>query len=374
MGNGRAALSLTAVAVALSGGCSPRSASRVEVEDAAVPAPAAGLDAGMDEAAGPDAAAIEVATTAGDGAWSGRPLVIAVGNDGRHALSLDGTRWTNDVREAMGNRDGGPLSLRAVAYAGGRVVAVGGGCNPDCVGRVVLFDGIRWREAAPPGRGRLDGVAQGAGIWVAVGTGGVVLRSSDGGESWAASSPAMGGGLRAVSFGEVGGTPQFIAVGDGYVRLHSLDGGLTWTDLQPSSGTSDGYRAVAIGGGVAVAAGGRGNAGRRIRSLDGAAWSDEVTAGPDLLSLVHDGERFMAFSGSGDNTVHLSADGKTWVTQPTRNAGANVAVGQLGGGRLFVSRIAPATIRTSRDGLTWMTGAAAMPGDATINAFVFTGE
>src|SRR5204863_7432057 len=101
-------------------------------EDAAAPLPTGGADGGPGGAAG----------------WAGAPMVIAVGNDGRHLQSLDGIKWTGDVREATGNRDTGPRTLRAAAYARGTVVAVGGGCDAGCVGRIVIFDGQDWREVS----------------------------------------------------------------------------------------------------------------------------------------------------------------------------------------------------------------------------------
>src|SRR5439155_11496631 len=109
--------------------------------------------------------------------------------------------------------------------------------------------------------------------------------------------------------------------------------------LRRGTADGDGLRAAAIGSGVVVAVGRKAGAGRRIRSADGVAWTDEITAGPDLLSLVYADGRFWAFSGSGDNTLYQSVDGKTWTTVNTMNAGANVAAGALAGGLLFVSRV-----------------------------------
>jgi hypothetical protein len=384
MWNGLAARS-PLLAALIAAACSPPSAARIArdlpmdaaSESSPADAPSAAEDApsAADDAAVPDDATQPEAAGLTPG-WPGPPLVVAVGNDGRHALSLDGTRWTADTRDAMGNRDSGPRTLRAVAYGDHTVVAVGGGCNPDCVSRVVTFDGVTWTESAvPPGQGRLDGVAHGNGIWVAVGTAGPVLRSLDGGRTWVPTASAGApGGLRAVAFGRLADADAeiFVAAGDGYTRLRSVDGA-TWTDLQPptASGTGAGYRALAIGGGVAVAVGA---GGRRIRSADGITWTGEVSGGPDLLSVVFTGDRFMAFSGSGDNTAQVSADGTVWTTRATTNAGANVAYGALGDGALFVSRVSPSTIRTSADGLAWTVRLPSMPGDATINAFAFAGE
>jgi hypothetical protein len=380
------------IAALLLAACSPLPAARLEdggpaggtAADGPVALPDGGLppdrapppgDAAVDGRSGQDAPGAGGVTEGGVSGWQGPPVVIAVGNDGRHAVSGDGIEWTDDVREAMGNRPCGPRSLRAAQYANGTVVAVGGGCNPDCEGRIVTFDGITWSEATlPPGQGRLDGVAHGKGVWVAVGAAGLVLRSADQGRSWvAAGGGAIPPGLRALAFGAVGGVEMFVAVGDGNTRLRSADGS-TWTDLQPRGGDGEGLRAVAIGNGVVVAVGGNGSNGRRIRSADGVAWIDEILGGPELVSVVFANDRFLVFSGSGDNTLHVSADGKSWITQVTVNAGASVAAGLLGGARLFVSRIAPSTIRTSPDGITWTTRVSSMQGDATINAFTFAGD
>jgi hypothetical protein len=108
-----------------------------------------------------------------------------------------------------------------------------------------------------------------------------------------------------------------------------------------------------------------------VRSADGLTWTDDVSGGPDLLSLIFTDDSFMAFSATGENTMYSTPDGITWTTQETVNAGANVATGLIGGQRLFISRLSPATIRTSTDGLSWVTRLMSMSRDATINAFVF---
>jgi hypothetical protein len=396
------------VAVLLVAACSPQASrsgegdsfdpadSAVTVADAAGARDDAGAAAGQGGPAGDDvrasgdggAAAGEAAGAAGsDGGdgrgWHGPLMVVAVGNDGRHMVSVDGTNWTADTRETMGNAEG-PKLLRAVAYGNQVVVAVGGGCSPDCVARIVTFDGRSWTDAAlPPGQGRLTGVAYGVvagqGWWVAVGDGGTVLRSPDDGRTWVPAPVPGPSGLRAVAFGKVGATDMFVAAGDGYTRARSLDGA-TCTDVQPASGSSsssEGFRAVTIGGGFVVAVGtGRSNTGRRVRSADGIVWTDEANSSPDLLSVVYADDRFMAFSGSGDNAVYVSPDGaaSSWMRQTTVNAGANVAAGVLAAGRLFVSRVSPSSIRISADGISWVARTQSRQGDSQINAFVFAGS
>lgn len=351
----------------------------VAVETTSLPAPdhppveppdAAGSggaeDAGPPADAGPDALPFS------------SQLIVAVGNDGRHMTSLNGKIWMDDLRDTSGNRDG-PKNLLAVGYANHQVVAVGGGCDPVCTGRIAVFDGQTWQDVdASAARGRLTGLAYGNGAWVAVGSMPPVLRSTDGKHWSVAAKVAVPAGLRAVAYGTVGTTPMFVAVGDGYTRVTSLDGA-TWTHLVASDGSNGAYKAVAIGNGVVVAAGGRPDSGqidsgRLIRSLDGINWTDEKIGGPEMPSVVHVDGKFYAFSGAGDDILQISADGKEWLMQPTNGAGSNVAVGHLGITRFFLSRISPSTVKISTDGYTWgPTAAMSLPGDSILNAFVIAG-
>jgi hypothetical protein len=312
-----------------------------------------------------------------DAAFGGQ-LIVAVGNDGRHMTSVTGKSWMDDTRDTTGNRDGAK-NLLAVGYANHQVVAVGGGCDPVCTGRITLFDGRTWEDVDASGaKGRLTGVAYGNGAWVAVGSMPPVLRSTDGKTWTVAAKVAVPAGLRAIAYGTVGTTPMFVAVGDGYTRVTSLDG-MNWTHLVASDGSTGAFRSVAIGNGVVVAAGGRPDSGtvdsgRLIRSLDGINWTDELSSGPEMPSVVHVDGKFYAFSNAGDNILQLSADGKDWLMQGTNGAGSNVAVGHLGIARFFLSRISPATVKISTDGYTWgNTGAMSVTGDSIINAFVIAG-
>jgi photosystem II stability/assembly factor-like uncharacterized protein len=338
-------------------------------------APAFAADAGA--GAAQDAGVLDAGTDGGP-VWRAGQLVVAVGNDGQRMASINGKVWMGAMRDTNGNREG-PKLLRAVAYANQRVVAVGGGCAPTCVGRILLFDGVDWRESdASLAKGRLTGVAYGNGAWIAVGSAPPILRSTDDGETWSAvSGGEVPDGLRAVTFGTVGGKAMFVAVGDGYTRASSTDG-INWTSVPPGEALNESYRGVAIGNGIAVAVGGRTDGssagGHRVRSVDGVTWSDELVEGPDLPNVVFADGAFMAFSGAGDEQLFTSADGKTWSVHPTNGAGTNVATGLLDRQRFFVSRISPATIKISVDGFVWgSTAAMSMAGDAIINAFVIAG-
>jgi hypothetical protein len=285
----------------------------------------------VDGAAPPDLAAPvdslrpDQAPASGPPGWKAAPLVVAVGQGGRRVVSSSGVEWSGDTRDVPGDRDP-TKDLRAVAYAGGLVVAVGGGCS----GTQCLADGKRWTA-----KGMLPADVQ------------------------------------ALVHGSVGGTPMFIAVGDDGLRARSADG-QTWTDVQQGllgTDTPVALNAVAIGNGTVVAAGGQG---RRIRSRNGIDWIDPAAGGSDLGSLVFADQTFLAYSDNG--IVFISADdGRSWNPQvlvdPPRQG---VATGMMRGTRLYVASRGE-LILTSNNGLAWSARPEGSLDVNTLNAFVFAG-
>ena len=366
------------VPAGLLGACSPLSnegvTNPIAVEPDAAPPPADAPPAppqGLrpDAAAPPDSARPDVVTSAGPPGWSRGQLVVAVGQGGRRVVSANGLDWTGDGRDVPGDRDP-TKDLRAIDYAGGLVVAVGGGCaGAQCAGRVVTFDGARWTEGVlPAGQGWLAGVAHGGGVWVAAGQAGPALVSSDG-KNWSARG-VLPGHVRALVHGNVGGTAMFIAVGDDGLRARSSDG-QSWTSVAqgfPGADQPVSLRALAIGNGTVVAAG---EAGRRIRSRNGSDWIDPAAGGNDLASLVFADQTFLAYADNG--IVFLSPDdGRSWSPQvlvdPPRHA---VATGMMSGNRLYVAA-REQIVMTSSNGLAW---SARFDGglDNALYAFVFAG-
>jgi hypothetical protein len=349
-----------------------------EVDAAADPADAdpPAMPQGMDAAVAADQSPADVSSPPdypplpGPPGWVGGQLVVAVGQGGRRVVSGNGVDWTGDLRDTPGDRDP-TKDLLAVSYSAGLVVAVGGGCSGTaCAGRIVTFDGAHWTEGSlPANRSWLAAVAHGNGVWVAAGASGPVLVSSDG-KSWA-SRGSLPGHVRALAYGDVGGTPAFVAVGDGGLRARSTDG-RTWTGVIqgfPGSDEPVSLRSVAIGDGAVVAAG---QLGRRIRSRNGIDWTDPAAGGTDLASVVFADRTFLAYADNG--IVFLSADGgQSWSPQvlvdPPRHS---VATGMMAGSRLFVAARGE-TIMTSSNGLAWSQRLDGTVDVNTLNAFVFAG-
>jgi hypothetical protein len=300
--------------------------------------------------------------------WVGPPLIVAVGQGGRRLVSRDGVVWTGETQDAVGAADP-TKNLTAVTYAGGTLVAVGGGCKgATCVGRCVTFNGDKWTEAVlPAGQSWLGGVAFGNNVWVAAGAPGPIVTSPDG-KKWTQKGTAPTQ-IRAVAYGAVGGTNMFVAVGDNGLRMRSVDGQMWTNQVQGFPGTDDpvALLAVAIGEGVAVAAG---DGGRRIRGTNGIDWTDPAAGGTiALFSVVHGDRAFFAYS---DNTVYVSSDsGRTWMPQVGVNPpGHSVATGLLNGARIFVAARG-GVIKTSTNGVAW-TDRLSGTGN-TFSAFGFAG-
>ena len=111
------------------------------------------------------------------------------------------------------------------------------------------FD-IGWSPQPSSTQSNLRGVScSDASTWIAVGDGGTIVRSSDGGVAWSTVSSTIADHLRGVSFrGTVG-----LAVGFSGRVLRSTDAGLSWTAV--SRPTSRNLYSVSIGDSVSVITG-----------------------------------------------------------------------------------------------------------------------
>ncbi len=238
----------------------------------------------------------------------------------------------------------------------------------------------KWQWANPRPQGEtLWGVAYGNGVFVAVGSFGSILTSTDGAD-WTARDS---GTLQALSGVEWCGT-QFVAVGGQGIVLTSADG-FTWTAQQ--TGTTEALYGVASNGSTLVVVGWRGTV---ITSRDGVVWTnrdagtDEPQRGvcwtgaefisvgrnatvlkspdgtswtayqlvigglvypEDLNAIATNGSRLVV---AGSNGLLSSADGATWEQH-----GGGRANGIAWGGGLFVAPSLYGRIATSPDGTAW---------------------
>jgi hypothetical protein len=146
----------------------------------------------------------------------------------------------------------------------------------------------------------------------------------------------------------------FVAVGYGGRRLRSADG-TAWTDDQEdvANGGDDSYllRDVGAGAGAVVAVGWRVK-----RSLDARAWTETSQMTQWFGGIAYAKGTWVAAGGYGRH-AH-SADGKTWVDvdDPHTDAFRSLAYGDVLGGR-WVAAGDGGRCRWTGDGATWTDGA-----------------
>ena len=189
--------------------------------------------------------------------------------------------------------------------------------------------------------------------WIAVGEAGTILRSSDGGNQWAAIASPVGDALRSVSFsGSIG-----LAVGIAGRILRSTDNGLNW--IEETRPTTKGLYSVSFGNRMAVIGGEEGTI---LVSLDdGLTWTPHTAGTASVIFGVSVNDT-TAVGVGGQGAVIMSVDhGRGW--------GLTVLGNQL---TFFYS----ASFINSSTG--WAVGSSASTGNLIIHStdygFVWTGQ
>jgi hypothetical protein len=187
-------------------------------------------------------------------------------------------------------------------------------------------------ENFPSGEHPNDAAGDGAGDWVAVGSGGRISVSTDDGATWTGYAPFDAGAtMRAVAFGN----GYWVAVGEigsspGYVLYTATDPASTWTSRTISGRTVDGaLTTVAYAASTWVAAGG-GNSGFVTPSTGVASTGSDPTTGwaqrsvsdapghpsqgnfgPTEAKAAHGGGAWVI--AGNDGGLAVSADGTAWA-------------------------------------------------------------
>jgi hypothetical protein len=196
----------------------------------------------------------------------------------------------------------------------------------------------------------IRGVANNANTWICVGGSGLLLRSTNNGESFTAIDPGVTITLNGVWYGD----GRWVAVGGSGTVVYSTDDGATWTATTasyPISGSTNTIENVRFGNGVWVAVG---SAGKCIRSTDGITWTEVEDAPGGTITALAFAEGIFVY-GDDDGGIYTSTDGITrtlrvdrWGVESLDNIeeiayldGKFIAVGQN------------TRVMVSEDGITW---------------------
>ena len=144
--------------------------------------------------------------------------LVAVGNGGVIATSLDGVVWANLPFVASPGAGTPTLrDLNAVTWTDGQFIAVGKN------GTIITStNGLDWDSTGPNSGKSLKGIAHGNGVYVAVGNDGRFLTSQDG-TSWSRRDLVSARDFEDIAFG--GG--RFMAIGVNG-QMHTSEDGTNW--------------------------------------------------------------------------------------------------------------------------------------------------
>ena len=237
------------------------------------------------------------------------------------------TPWTEQ-------QSGVSSTLHDVAFGKGAFIAVGNG-------GVLLRseNGANWERVSSPTTDNLIGVCLGRGLFVAVGQGGRILCSPDG-YAWI-STRVEAASLNTVTLGN----SRFIA-GGSQGKIFVSDDGLTWAE-RATPGAIE-LTDLTSYAGVIVAVGFFATA---WASLDGDTWSPQTISGfPSFTSVRHFKKEFLATVGSGA-TMHRSTNGMTW--ESTANGTGSRLNALTKGLESIVAVGFDQAIFTSTNGVNW---------------------
>ena len=210
--------------------------------------------------------------------------------------------------------------------------------------------GWRWLTPLPTGNALSAVFATDASNVCAVGGGGTIVRSTDGGATWTLAASGTDEGLAAVW----GLGRDLLAVGDGGTIVRSSDLGATWAKV---AGGGDGYLIDVSGGpheALIVA-----DDGGVLRSVDGgASWTRRPSGAAGLMAVcdLGTGEAFAA----GDSSAILrSADGGlSWA--PVHGGGTDEYSAITSDGHTVLVTGEKGLVRSTDHGRTWVGGAATL--------------
>jgi len=261
------------------------------------------------------------------GVGFGNGQFVSVGGQGG-AKSVDGLTWTPIPSSN---------ALSGIAFGNGLFAAVGP------LGAIVTStDTVTWSNHRQGTTENVHAIASDHGVQVAVGTGGMILTSSNGGLAWARVASGTTLDLYGITFAN----SNFFAVGNNGVLLTSTNGS-DWA-IHASSTISRLHDVIWAGGQyVAV-----GRDGVTISSLDGLAWAAHyVGTNSYLRGIAYGNGRYVA-AGAGSQ-FFVSTNATNW-TKVDSGIIWDLNDVTFGNG-LFVAVSDTGLVLTSANGMAWTT-------------------
>ena len=269
---------------------------------------------------------------------------------------------------------GGKLLPQAVLYQ--RAHHIDGSLALDYDSNSVRADDIgQWGYAAPgsvswaaqstPATATLNSVdfADANAGW-AVGDGGTVIHTTNGGSTWTAQSTQVTATLTAVRFTD-GATGW--SVGASGTVLHTGDGGSTWSAQSvPTTATLNSVDFTDADTGWAV-----GSGGTVVHTANGGSdWTAQSTPTTATLTSVHFTEGTTGWSVGASGTVLHTTDGATWSAQSTPTTATLTSVDFTDSHAGWAVGESGVILRTTNGGSTWSVQAS--PTTSTLTSVRFT--
>lgn len=270
---------------------------------------------------------------------------VAAGTRSAVFTSTDGATWTSRAAVVPTFSDYLPVDIRGLAFGGGTYIAV----TLDGIYTTTNLSGPWVRNPLVLVSGTLRAVTFTGSSFIASGSFGTLLRSTDNGVTWTA------GGSDSVSFGDVwvslasNGT-RHVAVKNSFGSIATSTDGLTWRIVTNFAVDLQNFNGVSYVNGQFVAVGG---GGMIFTSADGLAWTQR-SSNPlglgDFNAVAAGNSGFVAVGVNGQ--IASSPDGQTWTKRDSGAAGA--LTGVVFGGSKYIAVNNFGIVHSSTNGADWI--------------------
>jgi len=186
-------------------------------------------------------------------------------------------------------------------------------------------------------------------VWI-VGSGGRILKTTDGGGSWSTQTSGVSSTLMGVGFADAS---TGWAVGSSGTILKTTNGGSTWS-AQSSGTTVSLYAISVVDANTAYAVG---MSGKILKTTSGGStWSSQTSGTTWTLSHVSfvDGNTGWVVGSSG-KILKTTNGGSTWSTQTSGSIKTLYAVATIDSNNAWVVGSAGTILKTTNGGSTWST-------------------